>query len=56
MFVCFLCHPQAATNFNSACRKYRQQKLAEAAAAADEQPKTIQSVRQERERERYYQY
>lgn len=43
---------QAASNYHSACRKYRQQKLAEEAAAADDQPRTIQGVRKERERGR----
>ena len=45
-------HRQAASNYYVACRKHRQQKLAEEAAAADEQPRTIQGVRKERERER----
>lgn len=43
---------QAASNYYQACRKHRQQKLAEEAAAADEQPRTIQGVRKEREREK----
>ncbi|CBJ30639.1 conserved unknown protein [Ectocarpus siliculosus] len=46
-----LCLEQAASNYYQACRKHRQQKLAEEAAAADEQPRTIQGVRKERERE-----
>lgn len=43
---------KAASNYYLACRKHRQQKLAEAAAAAEEHPRTIQGVRRERERER----
>lgn len=43
---------QAASNYHVACRKHRQQKLAEEAAAADEQPRTIQGVRKEREKGR----
>lgn len=47
---------QAASNYYTACRKHRQQKLAEAAeAAGEEHPRTIQGVRRAREAERYQQ-
>lgn len=43
---------QAASNYHLACRKHRQQKLAEEAAASDEHPRTIQGVREQRDKGR----